>query len=68
MTIGGIAGLRGGATLSAMKSFFGFLLILLLIGGGLKLAGQRLPVLDYQFGGLFFGPKVEVIQPDLHLP
>jgi hypothetical protein len=51
-----------------MKSFFGFLLILLLIGGGLKLAGQRLPVLDYQFGGLFFGPKVEVIQPDLHLP
>jgi hypothetical protein len=51
-----------------MKSFALFLIALLLIGGGLKLAGQRLPVLDYKFGGLFFGPKVEVIQPDLHLP
>lgn len=51
-----------------MKSFFGFLLILLLIGGGMKLAGMKVPVLDYKFGGLFFGPKVEVIQPDLHLP
>ena len=42
--------------------------IMLLIGGGMKLAGMKVPVLDYEFGGLFYGPKVEVIQPDLHLP
>ena len=30
-----------------------FLVILVLIGGGMKLAGQKLPVIDFPFGGLF---------------
>ena len=45
-----------------------FLVVLLLIGGGMKLAGQKLPVVDYPFGGLFTGPRVEIQQPDLKLP
>lgn len=45
-----------------------FVLVLILIGGGMKLAGQKLPVIDYPFGGLFFGPQVEIQQPDLQLP
>ncbi len=44
-----------------------FLVVLLLIGGGMKVAGAKIPVIDYPFGGLFFGPKVEIQQPDLHL-
>jgi hypothetical protein len=45
-----------------------FLLVLILIGGGMRLAGAQLPVIDYPFGGLFFGPKIEIQQPDLNLP
>jgi hypothetical protein len=48
-----------------MKLFFGFLLVLLLIGGGMKLAGQKLPLLDYPLGGLFGQPQ---IQANIDLP
>lgn len=41
---------------------------LIVIGGGRKLAGQKLPVTDDPFRGVFTGPRVEVQQPDLHLP
>jgi hypothetical protein len=51
----------------AMKLFFGFLLVLLLIGGGMKLAGQRLPILDYPLGGLFTQPQIQV-QTNIDLP
>lgn len=51
-----------------MKAILGFLLVLLLIGGGLKLAGAKLPILDYPLGGLMGQPQIEVQQPDLNLP
>jgi hypothetical protein len=45
-----------------------FLLILLLVGGGIRLAGQQIPILDYPLGGPMAQPKVEVQQPNLNLP
>jgi hypothetical protein len=50
-----------------MRFLLGFLLVLLLIGGGLKLAGQRLPILDYPLGGLFTQPQIQV-QTNITLP
>lgn len=60
--------LRGAYTLSAMRWFFGFLVVLLLIGGGMKLAGMELPIIDFGFDGLFGQPQIEIMQPDLNLP
>ena len=46
-----------------------FLVVLLVIGGGMKLAGQQLPIIDYPFGiGPFMQPQVERVEPDLNLP
>ena len=53
---------------SAMRALFLFLLLLLIIGGGLKLAGMQLPILDYPLGGPFSQPRIDVVQPDLNLP
>ena len=62
-----IGHLPAAITLGPMRWLLLFLVVLLLIGGGMKLAGQKLPVIDYPFGGLFTGPRVEIQQPDLHL-
>lgn len=51
-----------------MRALFLFLLVLLIIGGGLKLAGMELPILDYPLGGPFSQPRIDVVQPDLDLP
>jgi hypothetical protein len=51
-----------------MKLLLFFLLVLLVIGGGIKLAGQQLPILDYPLGGPMAQPQIEVQQPDLNLP
>jgi hypothetical protein len=52
-----------------MRLFVLFLFVLLLIGGGLKLAGAQLPLIDYPLGGGLMGqPQIEVQQPDLNLP
>lgn len=51
-----------------MRLFFAFLLLLLIIGGGLKLAGMQLPILDYPLGGPFTQPRIDVVQPSLGLP
>lgn len=51
-----------------MKALLLFLVVLLLIGGGLKLAGERIPILDYPLGGPFTQPQIQVMQPDLNLP
>ena len=51
-----------------MRSFFLFLLILLLIGGGMKLAGVQLPLLDYSLGGPMAQPRIEIQQPNLNVP
>jgi hypothetical protein len=51
-----------------MKLLFFFLVVLLLIGGGIKLAGQQLPILDYPLGGPMAQPHIEIIKPDLNLP
>jgi hypothetical protein len=52
----------------AVKALLLFLFVLLLIGGGLKLAGQRIPILDYPLSGLFTQPQIQVMQPNLNLP
>ena len=52
----------------AMRWLLLFLVILILIGGGLKMAGANIPGLDFPFGGLFGQPQIEIQQPDLHLP
>jgi Na+/citrate or Na+/malate symporter len=60
--------LRAGSTLSRVKALLGFLLVLLIIGVGLRMAGMRIPVIDYPFGGPMAQPGIEVVQPDLNLP
>jgi hypothetical protein len=45
-----------------------FLLVLLLIGGGMKLAGAQIPILDYPLGGPMAQPRIEVQQPNLNFP
>ena len=51
-----------------MRLFVLFLFVLLLIGGGMKLAGAQLPILDYSLGGPMAQPRIEVQQPNLNLP
>ena len=51
-----------------MRLFVLFLFVLLLIGGGLKLAGNQIPILDYPLGGPMAQPQIEVQQPNLNLP
>jgi hypothetical protein len=60
--------LRTERTLSPMRWILFFVLVLLIIGGGLKLAGQELPIIDYPFGGPMGQPQYDVQQPDLNLP
>lgn len=51
-----------------MRLLFAFLLLLALIGGGMKLAGMQIPILDYPLGGPMAQPHIDVVQPDLDLP
>lgn len=51
-----------------MKALLLFFLVLLVIGGGMKLAGMQLPILDYPIGGPLTQPHINVVQPDLNLP
>ena len=51
-----------------MKLLVLFFAILLLIGGGIKLAGAQIPILDYPLGGPMQQPQIEIQQPDLQLP
>jgi hypothetical protein len=51
-----------------MRWLFLFFFILVLIGGGMKLAGMQLPIFDYPLGGPMTQPQVEIQQPDLNLP
>jgi len=49
-----------------MKLLAAFLLVLLVLGGAMKLAGMSLPILDYPLGGPFQQPIIEIDQdPDL---
>ena len=49
-----------------MRLLAAFLLVLLLLGGGMKLAGMQLPILDFPLGGPFQQPVIHVDQdPDL---
>jgi hypothetical protein len=51
-----------------MRLFVMFLIVLLLIGGGIKLAGAQIPILDYPLGGPMAQPRIEVQQPNINLP
>ena len=51
-----------------MRLFIMFLFAPLLIGGGIKLAGAQIPILDYSLGGPMAQPRIEVQQPDFNLP
>jgi len=61
-------GLQSWATLAPMKMLLFFLVVLLLIGGGMKLAGQQIPILDYPFGGPLTQPQIQIQQPNLNIP
>jgi len=54
--------------MASVKLFVMFLLVLLLIGGGLKLAVMQLPVLDYPLGGPMAQPRIVIQQPNLNVP
>jgi len=45
-----------------------FLLLLILVGGGLRLAGLQLPILDYPLGGPMAQPRIVIQQPNLNVP
>ena len=51
-----------------MRAVVLFVLLLLLIGGGIKLAGMQIPILDYPLGGPMTQPQVEIRQGALELP
>jgi hypothetical protein len=53
-----------------MKALFLLVLVVVLVGGGLKAAGMRLPIIDYPIGpiGIFDGrgpamPEVQIQAP-----
>jgi hypothetical protein len=53
----------------AVKALILFLIVLLIIGGGMKVAGMQIPIFDYPLGGPMAQPVIHVKQaPDLHLP
>lgn len=60
--------LHSGATLAPMKLLLFFFVALLLIGGGMRLIGAQIPVLDYPLGGPMGQPHIEIVQPNLNLP
>ena len=60
--------LPAGITLGPMRFVIFFLICLLLIGGGIKLAGAQIPILDYPFSGPMGQPQIEVVEPNLNLP
>jgi hypothetical protein len=47
-----------------MRAFLGFLLILLVIGVGLRAGGMQIPILDYPLGGPITQPRIEIVEPD----
>jgi len=51
-----------------MRAFIFFILVLAIIGRGLKWAGMQLPILDYPLGGPFAQPRIEYVQPSFGLP
>lgn len=51
-----------------MRLLLVFLLLLLLIAGGMKLAGMRIPILDYPLGGPMTQPQIDVQPPGFDLP
>ena len=54
-----------------MRFLFVVVLLVVLIGAGMKAAGQRLPFIDYQvgpFGGSVGGPNIEIHPPGYEVP
>ena len=60
--------MRRSRTLARMRWLVLFLFVLLLIGGGMRLAGAQIPILDYPFGGPMGQPQIQIVEPDLNLP
>jgi Na+/citrate or Na+/malate symporter len=56
-------------TLLRVKAMLGFILVLLIIGVVLRMAGTQIPIIDYPLGrGPLTQPQIEIVQPDLNLP
>lgn len=51
-----------------MRLLLILVLLVLIVAGGLKLAGMQIPILDYPLGGPMTQPQIDVVQPDLDLP
>ena len=54
--------------MAPMRAILLFILLLLIIGAGLKIAGMQIPVLDFPLGGPMAQPQIQVRQPNLHVP
>lgn len=44
-------------SIASVKFLLGILLVVILIAGAMKLAGQQLPFIDYRLGPLPWGPQ-----------
>ena len=51
-----------------MKALLLFVLVLVLVGGGLKMAGMRLPVIDYPLGPVGDGAAPGMPGVEIHAP
>ncbi len=49
--------------MARMRPLLRPLFLLMLIGGGMKLTGAQVPILDYPHGGQMAQPRIEVQQP-----
>ena len=51
-----------------MRFLLAVLLLVLVLGAGLKLAGMKIPILDYPLGGPMTQPQIDVVRPSLGMP
>jgi hypothetical protein len=48
-----------------MRFLAAVVLVVILLVGAFKLAGMRLPILDYPLGGPMSQPRIEIVDPDV---
>ena len=51
-----------------MRLLLILVLLVLIVAGGLKLAGMQIPILDYPLGGPMTQPQIDMVRPTIGLP